>query len=87
MLEDEAVRRALHGVERPTTVAGHRELVRHYSDPLLALLLRSRAPERYLDHHRVEHAGGVAFDPADLELSPETRRRIRDVLGDESGKQ
>jgi hypothetical protein len=83
MLEDEAVRRALHGVERPVTVAGERELVRTYSDHLLALLLRTRAPERHVDHHRVEHAGRVehVYDPGDLELSAELRQRVRRILG------
>ena len=39
-LEDEAVRRAYEGVERPVTVAGKRELVREYSDTLLIFLLK-----------------------------------------------
>jgi hypothetical protein len=85
LLEDEAVRRALHGVERPVTVAGEREVVRTYSDNLLALLLRSRAPERYADRHRLEHAGRVehehaVYDPEGVELSAELRARVRRLL-------
>jgi hypothetical protein len=71
-LEDEALRRALHGVERPVSVAGQRELVRHYSDTLLAMLLRARAPERYVDRARLEYAGHVehehTYDPGALLL-------------------
>jgi hypothetical protein len=85
MLEDEAVRRALHGVERPVAIGGERELVRHYSDSLLAMLLRSRAPERYVDRHRLEHGGRIEhehalYDPDAVELSDELRARVRRLL-------
>jgi hypothetical protein len=88
LLEDEAVRRALHGVDRPVTVAGQREMIRSYSDNLLAMLLRSRAPERDVDRHRLEHAGRVehehaVYDPELVELSAELRARVRRLLDGE----
>jgi hypothetical protein len=33
MLENEAIRRAYHGVEEPITVAGKREIIHEYSIP------------------------------------------------------
>jgi hypothetical protein len=47
LLEDEAVRRANEGVERPVTIAGKREMVREYSDVLLIILLKALRPEKY----------------------------------------
>jgi hypothetical protein len=43
-LEDEAVRRAHEGTEKPITVAGEREIVREYSDTLLIFLLKAIRP-------------------------------------------
>jgi hypothetical protein len=42
VLEDEAVRRAVEGVEKPVTVAGQKELIREYSDQVLMFLLKGR---------------------------------------------
>jgi hypothetical protein len=57
VLEDEAVRRAYHGVQRPVyqrgVVAGH---VTEYSDSLLMFLLKSRDP-RFRDKATVEMTG------------------------------
>ena len=33
MLENEAIRRAYHGVEEPITLAGKREIIHEYSIP------------------------------------------------------
>ena len=52
-LEDEAVRRAYEGVERPVTVAGKRELVREYSDTLLIFLLKGLRPAKYRERYDV----------------------------------
>lgn len=47
-LEDEAVRRAMQGTERPVyqgkTLVGH---IRDYSDTLLIFMLKARRPEKY----------------------------------------
>jgi hypothetical protein len=92
LLDDEAVRRALHGTPRPVTVAGEREIVHTYSDTLLATLLRARAPERYTDRARFEHAGRVEhehaiYDPERVELSAELRTRVRRILAGEDDDQ
>jgi hypothetical protein len=52
------------------------------------MLLRSRAPERYVDRHRLEHAGRVehehaVYDPELVELSAELRARVRRLLDGE----
>jgi hypothetical protein len=90
LLEDEAVRRAWHGVERPVSIGGERELVRVYSDTRLLALLRSRAPERYVDRHRLEHAGKVEhahlYDPAAVKLSLELRARVQRILEEDDNE-
>jgi hypothetical protein len=51
MLEQEAVRRAYHGVDRPVFFKGEQcGVVREYSDTLLMFLLRGRRPEKYRDN-------------------------------------
>ncbi len=42
LMEDEAVRRAVEGVERPMTIAGKEVWVREFSDQLLMFLLKAR---------------------------------------------
>jgi hypothetical protein len=59
-LEDEAVRRAYEGVEKPVTVAGQREFVREYSDTLLIFLLKGARPQKYRDNFNM--SGGVQVD-------------------------
>ena len=60
-LEDEAVRRAHDGVDRPVfyqgDVCGH---VREYSDTLLMFMLKGRRPEKFKDRatHEVTGPGG-----------------------------
>lgn len=55
-LEDEAVRRAHEGLDKPVyqggKLVGH---VREYSDTLLIFLLKARRPEKYRE--RYEHTG------------------------------
>ncbi|MBI1188298.1 MAG: terminase [Alphaproteobacteria bacterium] len=71
LLEDEARRRALEGVEKPVfykgVVVGH---VREFSDTMMAMQLNARRPEKYRVNHKVEHAGAVTlrFDRDDGEL-------------------
>jgi len=75
-------------VERPISIGGEREVVRTYSDSLLALLLRTRAPECYAERHHLEHAGRVehdvaVYDPELVELSAELRDRVGRILGED----
>jgi hypothetical protein len=63
MLEDEAIRRAVEGVERPLigTVGKHQSgvigYVREYSDRLLELLLKGNRPERYKERREITGTG------------------------------
>lgn len=59
-LEDEALRRAHDGTERPVfqkgVCVGH---VREYSDTLLIFMLKARRPERFKDRVANEFSGSV----------------------------
>lgn len=57
LLEDEAMRRAVEGVQRAVTVAGVREIVREYSDTLLIFLLKGAMPEKYRERWTGEITG------------------------------
>jgi hypothetical protein len=74
-LEDEAVRRAREGWEKP--IYRGNELVgsvREYSDALLALVLRARRPEKYRERPVIE------VDDAGELTSNERRARIAELL-------
>jgi hypothetical protein len=70
MLEDEAIRRAYIGVEKPVTVAGKREVIHEYSDTLLIFLLKGARPNKYRDSYRAEVSGpnGTALVPTRVEI-------------------
>ncbi len=59
-LEDEAIRRALTGIEHPVFYQG-REVgsVRRYSDGLLTFMLKRRRPERYRDRFDLEASDDI----------------------------
>ena len=69
-LEDEAVRRAYHGIEKPITVAGKREIIREYSDTILIFLLKGARPQKYRDNVRQEVTGadGVPLGPRKVKI-------------------
>jgi len=54
-LEDEAIRRAREGVEKPVTIAGEREVIREYSDTLLIFLLKGAKPDKYRERATIAH--------------------------------
>jgi hypothetical protein len=57
-LEDEAARRALHGVEEPVWHQGMQcGSVLKYSDRLMEFLLKGRDPAKYGDRFKAEHSG------------------------------
>jgi hypothetical protein len=77
VLEAEAIRRAVEGVDEPVFQGG--ELVGHvrkYSDTLLARLLDAHKPEKYRQRSEVKHTGSVELAGA-LEAA---RKRVN---GDE----
>lgn len=58
-LEQEAIRRAVEGVERGLFYQGVKYTTeREFSDPLLMFLLRARAPEKYRERYEVKHEVG-----------------------------
>lgn len=58
VLEDEARRRAIVGVDKPVYYQGRRVgRVREYSDTLLIVLLKAHAPEKYKDRVASELTG------------------------------
>jgi hypothetical protein len=62
VLEVEAIRRAVEGVEQPVYYQGAQVGTRReYSDTLLIFLLKGWKPERYKDRHEVVHAGSLAL--------------------------
>ena len=74
-LEDEAIRRAYHGVQRPVTIAGKRELVTGYSDTLLIFLLKGARPHKYRDNVHVETTLGVSALQQAIERGGSVPRR------------
>lgn len=82
-LEDEMLRRAVDGVERPIyhqgKLVGH---VREYSDTLLIFMLKARRPEKYRDKLRHEHtgrAGGPIESKSDAGLSALSIDQLRQL--------
>ena len=58
VLEDEAIRRAYEGVERPVSQGGKKVgVVQEYSDTLLIFLLKGARPNKYRDNVRQEVTG------------------------------
>lgn len=57
LLEDEAVRRAYRGTQRPVAVAGKLVMMTEFSDQLLMFLLKCRNPQVFGDRIRQEHSG------------------------------
>jgi len=60
VLEPEAIRRAVDGVERPVYLQGQQVgTVREYSDTLLIFLLKGWKPDQYKDRREVFHRGTI----------------------------
>lgn len=57
VLEMECWRRAVHGVEKPVTVAGKAVTVREYSDTLLIFLCKAVRPEKFRERFEHHHTG------------------------------
>lgn len=57
-LEEEAIRRARDGVDKPVFQGGQQVgAVREFSDTLLIFMLKARRPEVYRDRAAIEHTG------------------------------
>ena len=63
VLELEARRRAVIGVEKPVHYQGERvDTVREYSDTLLIFMLKGAMPAKYQERRQIEHRGGVPLE-------------------------
>lgn len=61
-IEDEAHRRAVHGVDTPVYYKGEEcGSVRKYSDTLLMFLLKAHKPEKYRERYNVNVKGDVSL--------------------------
>lgn len=55
-LEDEAIRRAHQGVDKPVYQGGRKVgTVREYSDTLLIFMLKARRPEKFKERAQIDH--------------------------------
>lgn len=60
VLEQEAWRRAVKGVDRPVFHEGAQiGTVKVYSDKLIEFLLKGAAPKKYRDYQQIEHTGNL----------------------------
>mgnify|MGYP000844097145 CR=1 FL=1 len=82
VLEQEAFRRAYHGVEKPVFYKGEEcGTVQEYSDTLMIVLLKARAPEKYRENAKVEHSGTVQQQITTIEV---VKSRESDEPADET---
>lgn len=81
VMEAEAFRRAVDGVETPMVSAGKLvTTVRTYSDGLLTFMLKGRRPEKYRDNVKVEHSGRVDGLGTALVLDADLAKDARALL-------
>ena len=77
LLEQEAIRRAVEGVERPVFHQGQQcGTIREYSDTLLIFKLKARRPEVYRDNVQHIHTGQLHHTHRAEDLSDEELARI-----------
>lgn len=66
-LEDEALRRAMEGTDKPVYQGGvNVGTIREYSDTLAIFLLKARRPEKFRDNVDIKHSGRVQLDFTDI---------------------
>lgn len=75
-LEDEAMRRARHGVLKPILYKGEQVAeIREYSDTLMVTMLKARRPDRFKDRQQIQHEGTIeTMDDAQID------KRIADLI-------
>lgn len=83
LLEEEARRRALEGVEEPVFYQGEScGLVRKYSDTLLIFLLKGGRPEKFRERHEVKHEAGGSLMATVVKALREQKEREDGPGGD-----
>ncbi len=84
-LEDEAIRRAVHGIDKAIFHQGKKvDTVKEYSDTLLAMLLKSHMPDNYKDRTASDAAfPGIIDDdgPMDLEEAMMINKMLDEKYG------
>ena len=97
MLEEEAVKRAVDGVDEPKTVAGKKVMVKKYSDGLLLAILKAKRGEQYREHLDLRHTGKIdtgeasalakviGSDPDLVDSIHDALRRYRDLHAGDAG--
>jgi hypothetical protein len=88
VLEDEAMRRGLQGVEKPVfqggKLVGH---VREFSDTLLLALLRAHLPEKYTERSKTELTGADGGPVKVQDMLPlEVQQRLAAILQRAKGR-
>lgn len=90
LLEDEARRRAVEGVTKPTFYRGEKITgggITEYSDQLLIILLRSRRPEKYRERMELTGKGGSPLLPAPRTMTDdEIRAELLLIAAQVTGK-
>lgn len=84
VLEDEATRRAVEGTQRPVFQNGKMVgKVKEYSDTLMIVLLKARAPEKYKDRQQIESKNvNTNINHNSTEMTPEEMKAIAKELED-----
>ncbi len=94
LLEEEAIRRAYNGTEKPVFFQGVPcGFVQEYSDGLLMFLLQARNPKKYRQNAKVEHVGlndgPIQLDDTSAKLAemltPDELAKLRTRLLSQSG--
>lgn len=69
LLEHAAIRRAVHGTEKPVFHKGKRcGVITEYSDRLMEFLLSARDPDKYARRHKTELSGSLSIQELDSEV-------------------
>lgn len=80
ILEDEAHRRAVDGVDKPVWQGGKKMgTVKEYSDTLMIVLLKARAPEKYKDRVQNEVVGKGGKDLYQNATDAELEARLAEL--------
>lgn len=68
LMEDELIRRAYHGTQRPVSVAGTLTMITEFSDRLLEFWLKSRNRAVFGDRQVLTGENGAPLNPARAEV-------------------
>lgn len=83
-LEDEAIRRAVEGVQKPVFYKGeHVDNVTEYSDTLLIVAMKGAKPDKYKEHTHLKVEGDITLKLEDRARHANERiTRLRRVSGE-----